>query len=208
MDALVDFPNTETLLETEKGTATFIKMDIFKGILWYAYNNSDDYKWYSLTYEQVNEIIALNRSGKKAVSLSDFEIVEVKVNNSGFENATGEDSLTRFDRPKNKKKKKRNNSKTSVESKNQNQTARPNTENQNSQKPVQNRGNNKNEKPVQNQNSNQKPIGNIEKSKNQNTNYQENNKNNKNKNFKRRFKSKNKPDNNRDNQNNKGNDKN
>lgn len=208
MDALVDFPNTETLLDTEKGAASFIKMDIFKGILWYAYTNSDDYKWYSLTYEQVNEIIALNKSGKKAVSLSDFEVVEVKTNSSGFENSTGEDSLTRFDKPKNRKKKKKNNSKFSAESKNVTQNSKPNTENKDTHKSPQNKGNNKNQKPVQNQNSNQKPTGNIENKNNQNTNNQENNKNNRNKNFKRRFKPKNRPDNNRDNQNDKGNDKN
>lgn len=107
MDALKDFPNTEVPLETEKGTAYFIKMDIFKETLWYAYNNNEDFKWYSLNVHQVNEIVSQNKNGKKAKSLSEFEIVEA-VASSGFENVVGEESLTRFDRPKNKKNKKKN----------------------------------------------------------------------------------------------------
>ena len=107
MEALSDFPNTEIKLNTEKGMASFIKMDIFKGILWYAYDDPEDFKWYSLTYEQVNEIIASNKAGIKAKSLSDMETVGEK-ENAGFEESLKEDSLTRFDQVK-KKKKKRNN---------------------------------------------------------------------------------------------------
>jgi len=107
MDALKDFPDTELLLDTEVGKAGFIKMDIFKGLMWYSYRNSEDYKWYSLTYQQVNEVIALNKQGKQAKSLSDLEIVEETLV-SGFENVVGEDSLTRFDRPKNRKNKNKN----------------------------------------------------------------------------------------------------
>lgn len=105
LDALKDFPNTETVLDTEAGIATFIKMDIFKGVLWYAYTKSDDYKWYNLTFEQVNDIIQLNKVGKKAKSLADLEEVE-ETPTSGFENVVGVDSLTRFDKAKKKKKKK------------------------------------------------------------------------------------------------------
>jgi cell fate regulator YaaT (PSP1 superfamily) len=108
MDALKDFPDTEIPLETEKGSAYFIKMDIFKGILWYAYNNNEDYKWYSLNLLQVKDIVSLNASGKKAKSLSDIEIVE-EAAGSGFENVIAEDSLTRFDRPKSKNRNKNRN---------------------------------------------------------------------------------------------------
>ena len=112
LDALNDFPDTELPLETEKGLAHFIKMDIFKGILWYAYNNNDDYKWYNLTYEQVNEILLQNKNGNKAKSLSDIEIIEQAIG-SGFENVVGEDSLTRFDKPKKNKNRNKKNKNTS-----------------------------------------------------------------------------------------------
>jgi cell fate regulator YaaT (PSP1 superfamily) len=113
LDALKEFPDTEISLKTEKGMARYIKMDIFKGHLWYAYNDNEDYKWYRLTVEQVNEIITLNKAGNKVASLAEFEIIET-INKVNFEDAVGEDSLTRFDRPKkskrsrNKKRKPRN----------------------------------------------------------------------------------------------------
>jgi len=104
LDALKAFPDTKEILKTQKGVASFIKMDIFKGMLWYAYNDSEDYKWYQLSVKQVHEIIRLNKHGEKVESLSEFEIVETlkKVN---FEDAVGEDSLTRFDTPKTNRRK-------------------------------------------------------------------------------------------------------
>ena len=103
LDALKAFPDTKKALKTSKGEARFIKMDIFKGLLWYAYNDNDDYKWYQLTTEQVHEILSLNRNGEKAESLSEIEMIETTEKVS-FEDAVGEDSLTRFDKPKSKKR--------------------------------------------------------------------------------------------------------
>ncbi len=113
LDALKDFPKTDIELKTEKGIAVFIKMDIFKNLLWYTYKNERS-KWYKLTLDQVKEIIALNKDNKTASSLEDFEneLIVEKVNI--FENVVGQDSLTRFDTPKRKKrrnKKHRNNHK-------------------------------------------------------------------------------------------------
>jgi cell fate regulator YaaT (PSP1 superfamily) len=147
MDALKEFPDTETLLKTEKGMARFIKMDIFKGLLWYSYNNSEDFKWYKLSVSQVNEIIELNKSGRKAASLSEIEILETS-NKVSFEDAVGEDSLTRFDKPKrsrknrNKRRKNQNNS----------QNKQQQTKNKTNNKPK--RKNNKRKK--NNNNNNQK----------------------------------------------------
>ncbi len=106
LDALKGFPDTKKVLKTKKGNARFIKMDIFKGQLWYSYDDSEDYKWYQLSVEQVHEIINLNKTGVEAESLADIEVVEIskKIN---FEDAVGEDSLTRFDEPKRKKRRSR-----------------------------------------------------------------------------------------------------
>ena len=103
LDALKDFPKQDIVLKTEKGNASFVKMDIFKGLLWYTYFENRS-KWYKLTLEQVNEIIALNKNQEKATSLEDYEedlIEDIKTN---FENVVGQDSLTRFDTPKRTKK--------------------------------------------------------------------------------------------------------
>src|SRR5947209_20225197 len=39
LDALKDFPDSRTVLETEKGKATVRKTDIFKRMMWFAYGH-------------------------------------------------------------------------------------------------------------------------------------------------------------------------
>lgn len=108
LEALKDFPKVEIELVTEKGNAVFVKMDVFKNLLWYTYQN-DRVKWYKLTLEQVNEIIKLNKSGQKVTSLEDYELDVLEEVSTKFENVVGQDSLTRFDVQKRKKKQKNKN---------------------------------------------------------------------------------------------------
>lgn len=109
LEALDSFPNTETKLQTEKGNATCQKIDIFKGSLWYAYEK-EFMNWHELTAEKANEIIELNKNGKKPVALEEFIIETLKPEKEPFSNVVGQDSLTRFDQPKQKNKKRRTNS--------------------------------------------------------------------------------------------------
>ncbi len=103
MDALKDFPNTEIKLFTEKGTAVCQKMDIFKGILWYAYEG-EWMNWHQLSAEKANEIIAINNQKKKAVGLEAYAIEVIATEETVYNNVVGQDSLTRFDKPKSTKK--------------------------------------------------------------------------------------------------------
>ncbi|MDY0780562.1 regulatory iron-sulfur-containing complex subunit RicT [Tenacibaculum sp. IB213877] len=108
LDALKEFPKQDTVLKTEKGEAVFVKMDIFKQLLWYTYKQ-ENYRWYKLTLDQVLEIIELNQNDELSSPLEDYEAEieeEIKVD---FENVVGQDSLTRFDTPK-KSKRNRNKS--------------------------------------------------------------------------------------------------
>ena len=109
LEALDSFPNTETKLQTEKGYATCQKKDIFKGMLWHAYEK-EFMNWHELTAEKANEIIEMNKNGKKPMSLEEFTIETLKPEKEPFSNVVGQDSLTRFDQPKQKSKKRRNNS--------------------------------------------------------------------------------------------------
>ena len=109
LEALESFPNTETKLQTEKGNATCQKIDIFKGLLWYAYEK-EFANWHELTVEKANEIIELNKKGKKPMALEEFIIEAPKAEKEPFSNVVGQDSLTRFDQPKQKNKKRRNKS--------------------------------------------------------------------------------------------------
>jgi len=112
IEALKDFPKTDTWLQTNKGVAVYQKMDIFKGLLWYAYKDNP-MQWVTLPVDKVNEIIAINKENKKVDSLEiyaadlNFEIEK----DIAFANVVGQDSLTRFDKNKKGrgKKKKRNN---------------------------------------------------------------------------------------------------
>ena len=108
MDALQGFPDFDTKLVTEKGDAVCQKQDIFKGLMWFAYTNSFA-NWHVLKIDQVNEIIAENKLKNKVSSLEDFALEIVAEPEKDFNNAMGQESLTRFDQPKKKKKSNRNN---------------------------------------------------------------------------------------------------
>ena len=108
LDALTDFPRQDIVLKTKKGEAVFIKMDIFKRVLWYTYKE-DRNKWFKLTVENVKEIIDLNKNNKPVTSLEDYEFELIEENVVAFENVVGQDSLTRFDLPKRKSKHKHKN---------------------------------------------------------------------------------------------------
>jgi cell fate regulator YaaT (PSP1 superfamily) len=128
LDALKAFPKTEVKLRTEKGTAVCQKTDIFKGHMWYAYEG-EWMNWHKLTTTQANEIIAANAKREKVASLEDYAselIEEAKVD---FENVVGQDSLTRFDKPKNNNRRKNNRRKKT--NRNQNNPKKPRPQNNN-----------------------------------------------------------------------------
>jgi cell fate regulator YaaT (PSP1 superfamily) len=107
LDALKGFPDLETKLLTEKGDAICQKQDIFKGLMWFAYTNNFS-NWHVLKIEKVKEIIAENKLKNKVTSLEDYAIEIIQEIEKDFNNAMGQESLTRFDQPK---KGKRNNRK-------------------------------------------------------------------------------------------------
>jgi cell fate regulator YaaT (PSP1 superfamily) len=116
LDALKTFPKQDLVLKTEKGDAVFVKMDIFKNHLWYTYKE-ERFKWFRLTLDQVLEIVALNKNNEKSISLEEYEADVVLPEKVDFEDAVGQDSLTRFDAPKTSKRRrnnKNNNKKKSV----------------------------------------------------------------------------------------------
>ncbi|MFT4800846.1 MAG: cell fate regulator YaaT (PSP1 superfamily) [Flavobacteriaceae bacterium] len=108
LDALKDIPKNDIKLITEKGTAVCQKTDIFKRILWYGYEKQG-MNWHKISVDKANEIIALNKKGEKVSSLEDFEEEERVSESKIFENVVGQDSLTRFDKPKPKNNRRRNN---------------------------------------------------------------------------------------------------
>lgn len=116
LDALKDFPGQDTKLFTEKGMAFCQKVDIFKGSLWFSYKDEPS-NWHVLSKDQVLEIVAKNKKKEKVASLEEYVTETVPEVEKVFENVVGQDSLTRFDKPKKRrnnrnnrnKKKRRNN---------------------------------------------------------------------------------------------------
>ncbi len=74
MDALQYIPKVEAPLLTEKGEATLQKTDIFRKIMWFGFR--EESTWYPLNIERVNEILELNRLGKKPATLNKNEADE------------------------------------------------------------------------------------------------------------------------------------
>jgi cell fate regulator YaaT (PSP1 superfamily) len=75
IEALEDIPKLEAPLLTEKGEATLQKTDIFRKIMWFGFQSENT--WYPLNVDRVNEILRLNREGKKPATL-DRDVEEVK----------------------------------------------------------------------------------------------------------------------------------
>ncbi len=103
MDALKGFPDFDTKLVTEKGEAVCQKQDIFKGLMWFAYTNNYA-NWHVLKIEQVREIVAENKEKRRVSSLEDYSVEIAAEPEQNYNNAMGQESLTRFDQPKKKKR--------------------------------------------------------------------------------------------------------
>lgn len=107
LEALKDFPSQDSKLMTKKGIAFCQKADIFKETLWFSYKD-DPATWHALHKEHVSEILEMNKKNVKIDSLEEYAQDNVSEEKMVFENVVGQDSLTRFDRPR---KKRRNNKK-------------------------------------------------------------------------------------------------
>jgi cell fate regulator YaaT (PSP1 superfamily) len=106
LDALKDIPEFEGALQTGKGDAFLQKTDIFKKVMWFSFRGEEG-NWHAVDAKRVTEILAMNKEGKKPVSLFENE-EEVK----GVDEASIKEKreLSRFDdtfKKKKKKKKKR-----------------------------------------------------------------------------------------------------
>lgn len=86
MEALEDIPKIEGPLLTLKGEATLQKTDIFRKVMWFGF--TEENTWYPLDVSRVNEILRLNREGKKPATLEkdqEEEKATVEVLNSDLQ---------------------------------------------------------------------------------------------------------------------------
>ncbi len=176
VDALKGFPNTNLKLKTKKGNAFYRKMDIFKNVMWYSYQD-EPLKFIELKTERVNEIVAMNKNEEKPNDLMDFVETKLVIKEPEYSNVVGQDDLTRFDKPKggnknrNKKRKFSNSNKPNNSGNKPGDKPKgnhPNKQGGNRNKPKGNKpkGNNPN-KPGEGGN---KPVGNKPNNQNRNNN--------------------------------------
>lgn len=67
MEALVDIPEIEAPLITEKGEAFLQKTDIFRKIMWFGYKNENT--WIPVEASRVLEVLEINKKGGKPATL-------------------------------------------------------------------------------------------------------------------------------------------
>lgn len=120
LDALKDFPTQEAKLKTDNGDAEFVKMDIFKGLMWYYFKNQEGIgKLIKLTKEQVKTIIEKNKNNITNISLEDFESELEEIKTENIDDGVMKDRIDRFEKSNKKQRpnKKRNKGKKPTENK-------------------------------------------------------------------------------------------
>ncbi len=107
LDAMKDFPDSNIDLMTKKGKAYFQKADVLRKTMNYAYRDLPG-SCLTLSVERVKEIQQMNRRKQYPDELvADQEFLDTKAQGSFDVSPDLEDSLTRFDKPKQPAKKKK-----------------------------------------------------------------------------------------------------
>lgn len=71
-DALKKFPQANVPMRFKKGLALYKKTDVFRGVMWYAYEGENDL--YAIPAESVKKIIEMNRNQEYPERLEDFQV--------------------------------------------------------------------------------------------------------------------------------------
>jgi len=101
-ELLRQMPDTTRDLLTQKGLATFVKMDILAQTMVYTYKDKPGL-YIVLPVERVRQIQSMNKKGQKPAELADEFTVTAQIDSKdpyGGQSQDMEDSLTRFDKPK------------------------------------------------------------------------------------------------------------
>ena len=104
MEASKKLPNREEILQTLDNDYYFFKQDILAGLITYSTDKKNPANLETITAERANAIIAMNKEGKKPLSLlEDGKAKEPKKP----KDMLNDNDITRFDSAKKKKKKKK-----------------------------------------------------------------------------------------------------
>ncbi len=140
LDALEDFPEDADQLKTKAGSLVLVKTDIFKGLLYYAYENNDKMRGtiLSVTTARAKEVKALNKKGIVPDELgAEQTAAQLPVNpddenaDHGYEDVTGLIELKNDPKRKKKKPQRKDDNRQGPkpESRNPQQASNPNKQN-------------------------------------------------------------------------------
>lgn len=96
LDAHSRIPKVSEPLEFQDGLAYLAKTDILQEIMYFTYEKGSLANLYPVAASEVAQIIMMNRNGQKPESLKS----EPEPAGPQFVSAVGDDSITRFDKPK------------------------------------------------------------------------------------------------------------
>lgn len=108
LDALSNFPSSSTTLETEKGKAFCIKIDVFKKKMWFAYVENS-IAWYDFDIDLVKKLISKNKRGEKISPLEDLKQPETSLQSIDLIQENNVDRFEKKNRGNNKNKNRSNN---------------------------------------------------------------------------------------------------
>jgi len=112
LDALQGFPEHAEKLQTTEGVAVLVKTDIFKQLMYYAYEHEGHRgKIYALDAKQVHAIVAMNKKSERPSSLGEVQVILVPRDEDepevDYGDVTGVIELPEEERRRRKKKKKK-----------------------------------------------------------------------------------------------------
>ena len=102
-EALKDFPKSNMKLKTKRGTAKFVKLDVFKRVMFYINPEDPTSELLEISTEGVKQIISRNKKGDVPESFDEYSLQE-PVGEPVFEDVVGQDKINRFDHKKSKKR--------------------------------------------------------------------------------------------------------
>ena len=155
LDALQNFPENCETIKVAKGTATLIKKDIFKNLMWYILPDSN--KQYPLSIERVQKIKTLNKEGQTPDELEVAEITSSKPKEAEHEfvELVGQISLRTLEKADKKRKQQQQQRQKPQQQKGQQQNPQQGQSQNPQQGPPQNPQQGPPQNPQKNQNRNQ-----------------------------------------------------
>ena len=105
-EALKEFPKSSKKIVTQEGEAKFVKLDVFKKVMYYFNVNNPTSELLELPVASVQKILELNKNGEIPENFDSYIKNQIEREVS-FEDAMGQDNINRFDKKQLKKTKKR-----------------------------------------------------------------------------------------------------